>query len=51
MRAHNSTITRNQAYMEKKKALDVITGTKEEQFDMLWDYCSKLGVIQGPHVS
>ncbi|KAK6777852.1 hypothetical protein RDI58_024570 [Solanum bulbocastanum] len=39
MRTHNFTITRTQAYMAKRKALDLITGTKEEQFDMLWDYC------------
>ncbi|KAH0669912.1 hypothetical protein KY285_024055 [Solanum tuberosum] len=42
MRAHNCTITRKQAYMAKKKALDLITGTKEEQFDMLWNYCAEL---------
>ncbi|KAF3671823.1 hypothetical protein FXO38_06406 [Capsicum annuum] len=42
MRAHNCTITQNQAYMVKRKALDLITGTREEQYDMLWDYCSEL---------
>lgn len=42
MRSHNCTISRNQAYMAKRKALDLITGTKEEQFEMLWDYCAEL---------
>ncbi|KAH0672901.1 hypothetical protein KY290_025184 [Solanum tuberosum] len=42
MRAHNCTITRKQAYMAKKKALDLITETKEEQFDMLRNYCAEL---------
>ncbi|KAH0644780.1 hypothetical protein KY284_032664 [Solanum tuberosum] len=42
MRTHNCTITRTQAYMAKRKALDLITGTKEEQFDMLWDFCAEL---------
>ncbi|KAH0647636.1 hypothetical protein KY290_033628 [Solanum tuberosum] len=42
MRTYNCTITRTQAYMAKRKALDLITGTKEEQFDMLWDYCAEL---------
>ncbi|KAK6777378.1 hypothetical protein RDI58_024095 [Solanum bulbocastanum] len=51
MRTHNCTITRTQAYMAKRKALDLITGTKEEQFDMLWDYCAELRrSIQGLHV-
>ncbi|KAM3245850.1 hypothetical protein P3L10_007617 [Capsicum annuum] len=44
MRAHNCTITRNQANMAKRKALDLITGTREEQYHMLWDYCAELGM-------
>ncbi|KAG5581287.1 hypothetical protein H5410_051914 [Solanum commersonii] len=40
MRTHNCTITRTQAYMKKTKTLDLIIGTKEEKFDMLWDYCA-----------
>ena len=42
MRTHNCTITRNQAYMAKRKALALIRGSKEEQFEMLWDYCAEL---------
>ncbi|KAK6802887.1 hypothetical protein RDI58_000671 [Solanum bulbocastanum] len=42
MRSHNCTISLNQAYKAKRKALDLITGTKEEQFEMLWDYCAEL---------
>ncbi|XP_055807042.1 uncharacterized protein LOC129875841 [Solanum dulcamara] len=42
MRTHNCTISRNQAYMAKRKALDLITETKEEQFEMLWDYCAEI---------
>ncbi|KAH0709178.1 hypothetical protein KY284_010605 [Solanum tuberosum] len=42
MRKHSCTLNRHQSYRVKKKALDLITGTKEEQFDMLWDYCAEL---------
>ncbi|XP_059299219.1 uncharacterized protein LOC132051950 [Lycium ferocissimum] len=42
MRKHSSTLSRHQSYRAKRKALDLITGTKEEQFDMLWDYCAEL---------
>ncbi|KAH0645086.1 hypothetical protein KY284_032970 [Solanum tuberosum] len=42
MRKHSCTLSRHQSYMAKKKALDLITGTKEEQFDMLWDYYAEL---------
>ncbi|KAH0706247.1 hypothetical protein KY285_010754 [Solanum tuberosum] len=42
MRKHSCTLSRHQSYRVKKKALDLITGTKEEQFDMLWDYCAEL---------
>ena len=42
MRTHNCTITGTQAYIVKRKALDLITETNEEQFDMLLDYCAEL---------
>ncbi|KAK4372197.1 hypothetical protein RND71_007581 [Anisodus tanguticus] len=42
MRNHSCTLSRHQAYWAKRKALDLITRTKEEQFDMLWDCCAEL---------
>nr|AAP45178.2 Zinc knuckle family protein [Solanum bulbocastanum] len=42
MRKHSCTLSRYQSYRAKKKALNLITGTKKEQFDMLWDYCAEL---------
>ncbi|KAL0368339.1 UNVERIFIED_CONTAM: hypothetical protein Scaly_1052800 [Sesamum calycinum] len=35
-------VSRNQAYRAKKKALEVIEGKAEDQFDSLWDYASEL---------
>ncbi|KAL3358882.1 hypothetical protein AABB24_015792 [Solanum stoloniferum] len=42
MRTHKCTLSRYQSYRAKKKATKLITGTKEEQFNMLWDYCAEL---------
>lgn len=38
IRKHSCTISRHQSYRGKKNFLDQITRTKEEQFDILWDY-------------
>lgn len=41
MRTHNCELSRDQSYRAKRKAINLITGTKEEQFDMLWHYCAE----------
>lgn len=42
MRTHKCTLSRYQSYKAKRKALNLITGTKEEQFNILRDYCAEL---------
>lgn len=50
MRKYSCTFDRHQSYSAKKKALDLITTTREEQFDMLWDYFAELRSNSRLHV-